>query len=265
MTTLKVDGCGVFAVRGGGAPGSGRPSVVLLHGAGMDHGAWAQQCRALVRRGYAVLAPDLPGHGRSDGPPLAVIEALSDWLIGLLDAAGIERAALAGHSLAALVALDAAARHASRVRALALLGAAARMPVHPALLAAARDDLPKAIGFVDQWSRGRSSDDGAAPSGPLRPALTRIGQRLLRLARPGALAAGLAACNDYGDGEARAAVVRCATVVIAGECDRMTPATAGRALADAIPAATFAEIADAGHMLHLDHPRPTLDALLTTV
>ena len=225
---MQLDGRSVFVAHGGSPFDPSRPAVMLIHGAGMDHSVWAWQSRALAQRGNAVLAVDLPGHGGSQGPPLDTIAALSDWLLRLLDAAGIGQAALAGHSLGALVALDAAARHPERVRALALgalialdvaaqhpdrvralalVGAAARMPVHPALLQAARNNRPEAIAMVNLWGHGQRAQIGGCPVPGLW--MTGLGQRLLERARPGVLHAGLAACDGYREGAERAAAVRC--------------------------------------------------------
>ncbi len=130
---LTVDGRSVLisGVR------TGRPVVVFLHGAGMDRSIWASQTRAFGGRGWDALAVDLPGHGGSAGPALGDIGAMADWTLALLTAAGSERAALVGHSMGALIALEAAARAPERVTRLALVGVAAKMPVHPDLLAAA--------------------------------------------------------------------------------------------------------------------------------
>ncbi|MGH6945998.1 MAG: alpha/beta fold hydrolase, partial [Kiloniellales bacterium] len=127
---LTVEGRAVFAGTGGLPFDPARPAIVFVHGAGMDHSVWALLARYFAHRGRAVLAVDLPGHGRSDGAPLESVEALADWLLGLLDAAGLESAALAGHSLGSLVALETAARAPGRVRALALLASAPLMPVN---------------------------------------------------------------------------------------------------------------------------------------
>ncbi|MFO1156997.1 MAG: alpha/beta fold hydrolase [Rhodospirillales bacterium] len=181
---MQVDGRSVFVAHGGSRIDPSRPSVVLIHGAGMDHSAWAWQSRALAQRGNAVLAIDLPGHGGSEGPPLDSIAALSDWLVRLLDAAGIAAAALAGHSLGALVALDAAARFPQRVRAIALIGAAARMPVHPALLQAAQNNRAEAIAMVNLWGHGQRAQVGGCPVPGLW--MTGLGQRLLERRTGGA-------------------------------------------------------------------------------
>ncbi len=249
MPVIEVNGASVFTAGGARADPS-RPAVILLHGAGMNHRVWSWHCRALARKGRRVLAIDLPGHGRSAGPALTRIDAFANWLVRLLDAAAIDRAGLAGHSLGALIALDAAARHPDRVGALALVGAALSMPVHPKLLAAAEGDPPAAVAMMMRWSRGEEPE-AAVP-----------GNRPLIDAPPGVLAAGLAACDAFGQGSERSQAVRCPTIVVAGTHDRMTPLDGARALAAAIPAAELVAIAGAGHMLPLTAPRETLAALV---
>ena len=67
------------------------PAIVLLHGAGFDHTTWALHTRWFAHHGFGVLAPDLPGHGRSGGKPLQTIADMADWTAALLDAAGARR------------------------------------------------------------------------------------------------------------------------------------------------------------------------------
>ena len=64
---LTVDGADIFVATGGKAFDADLPTVLFLHGAGMDHTAWGQHDRWFSHHGYNVLAPDLPGHGRSAG------------------------------------------------------------------------------------------------------------------------------------------------------------------------------------------------------
>lgn len=257
---LMVDGRRAFAATGGQAFDAARPVVVLVHGAGMDRTVWAAQSRYLAHHGRAVLALDLPGHGRSEGPPLGSIEAIADWLIRLLDAAGVGRTMLIGHSMGAIACLAAAARHAGRVSALGLLGCAAAMPVHPDLLAAAEANDHGAVDMINAWAHGGGAHLGGHPQAGTW--LIGGGNRLLERASPGVLAVDLKACAAFGEGPALAAAVTCPTVVVVGEDDRMTPAKAGRKLADLIPGATVVAIADAGHMMMTERPRETLAALL---
>lgn len=260
---LNVRGDEIHALTGGRAFDRSGPVAVLIHGSGMDATVWGMQSRYLARHGMSVLAVDLPGHGRSGGAPLGSVEALGEWIVALLDAAGVERAALAGHSLGALVALACAHAAPRRVRALALLGAAERMPVHPGLLAAARDDVPGAIGMVVGWGFGRRAHLG----GSAMPGLWMIGSalRLMERARPGVLAADLGACDAFSAGGEMAAALRCPTTVVVGTADRMTPAKAGRRLAGLVPGARIVELSGSGHMMMAEASEPTARALLTAL
>ena len=104
---LSVAGAQVYAYTGARRLIDERPAVVFVHGAANDHSVWAWQSRYFAHHGFNVLAVDLPGHGRSGGAALAAVEAIADWILALLDAADIEQAALVGHSLGALAALEA--------------------------------------------------------------------------------------------------------------------------------------------------------------
>ena len=84
---LKVDGRKVYAATGGRPFDPALPAVLLLHGAGMDHTVWQLPARWLAWHGHSVLAVDLPGHGRSEGPALASVPELAQWLGRALDAA----------------------------------------------------------------------------------------------------------------------------------------------------------------------------------
>jgi pimeloyl-ACP methyl ester carboxylesterase len=184
---------------------------------------------------------------------------MADWAMALLDAARVEKAGLIGHSMGSLVALDAAARHAARVGAIGLVGTAPAMPVSPDLLTAAANDDHAAIDMVSIWGHGFRAGLG----GSLAPGLWMSGggSRLLERARPGVLHADLSACNAYGDGRTAAAAVTQPAILVIGERDMMTPARAGRELADVLPNARLAVLKGAGHMLMSERPDEVLTAL----
>src|ERR1700752_1336507 len=112
---LKVDGRQVYAATGGRTFDAAKPAMVFLHGAGMDHTVWQLPARSFAWHGHSVLAPDLPGHGRSEGPALASVAEMAVWVAKLLDAAGVREAALVGHSMGAAIALEAAAAMGERI------------------------------------------------------------------------------------------------------------------------------------------------------
>jgi pimeloyl-ACP methyl ester carboxylesterase len=111
---LQVNGTDIFIATGGREFDPALPTVTMLHGAGFDHTSWALHSRWFAHHGYGVLAPDLPGHGRSAGMPLSTIADMADWVAALLNAAGVAKARLIGHSMGSLIALETAARHPAR-------------------------------------------------------------------------------------------------------------------------------------------------------
>jgi len=258
---LSVAGQRVHAGTGGRAFDPDIPLVIFLHGAGLDHTVWALPARYFAHHDCSVLAVDLPGHGKSSGAALTSIAHMADWVAKLLDEVGIAQAILVGHSMGALVALEAAARHGGRVRALALLGVAPKMPVHPDLLAAAEANDHVAFDLMTSWGFGPSGHLGGAkvPGSWLMGG----GERLLERVKPGVLYADLAACNAYAKGLEDAAKVTCPSVVIMGAEDKMTPARAGAKLAAAISGAQQVVIPDSGHMMLAEKPDEVLDALKT--
>jgi len=256
---LIVDGNEIFAATGGRDFDLALPAVVFLHGAGMDHSVWALLARAFAHHGFGVLAPDLPGHGRSAGAPLASIAALAEWTAALIDAAGLRAARLVGHSMGSLIALETAVRHPQKVAGLGLIAAAATVPVSADLLAAAKANDHAAIDMVAIWGNGYRATLGGCEA----PGLWMLGgaERLLERARPGVLFADLFACNAYQDGLAAAAKVAAPTVLILGSRDLMTPPKGGKALAAAIAGARLTVLEGAGHLLMTERPNEVLAAL----
>src|SRR5271154_1458477 len=145
---IIVDGIDSFVGTGGRDFDPALPCVVLLHGAGLDHSVWALLARSFAHHGFAVLAPDFPGHGRSAGTPLSSIAALADWTAALIAAAGAPAARLIGHSMGSLVAVETAVRHPDKVTALGLIATAAPMRVSDELLNAARANEHAAIDMI---------------------------------------------------------------------------------------------------------------------
>ncbi len=257
---LKVDGHKVYAATGGRSFDPAKPTVIFVHGAGQDHTNWQLPARWFAWHGHAVLAPDMPGHGRSDGEALATIPAMAQWIVRLMDAAKVEQAALVGHSMGGGIALEAAAAFPERISRIALLGTSLAMPVNEALLTAAHDAPEKAHQMITSWSLGPRAKVGGNPA----PGLWMSGGSMALLARnrPGTLYAAFEACNQWKSGPEAAARVRCPALVIIGASDFMSPPSIGRQLADKITGIRIVTIPNSGHMLMAEAPDAVLDALI---
>lgn len=239
-----------------------QPTIVFIHGALNDHSVWSTQRDALAARGHAVLALDLPGHGAaSPGPALASVEAMAGWLLARLDAGGIERALLVGHSMGSLVALQAARRAPARFAGLALLGTAWPMKVSDGLLAGALEDQAAAISMVAQWSHMPLPDSDMGTEEPsLQERARQLMTRIAADGPPGLLHTDLAACKAYAGGGEAIAALDCPVLFLLGRLDRMTPPRAAAALTGAARHGTVVEV-DAGHAMMAEQPEAVLDAL----
>ncbi len=257
---LSVNGDEIFAGTGGRPFDPSLPLVVFLHGAGFDHTIWALPARWFAHHGHSVLAPDLPGHGRSGGKLISTIGGMADWVVKLIAAAGASRARLVGHSMGSLIALETAARHPDKVSEISLIAAGASMKVSPDLLASAQANHHDAIDMVSIWGLGFRASLG----GSRAPGLWMLngGERVLEDAPAGALFNDLAACNDYTQALEAAAGVSVPATLILGERDMMTPLKSGTELANAIKGARRVVLRGAGHMLTAEQPDEVLAALI---
>jgi pimeloyl-ACP methyl ester carboxylesterase len=262
----------------GGKPfDSALPTVVLIHGAQHDHSVWALQSRYLAHHGLNVLAVDLPGHRRSEGPPLPSIRSMANWLHRLLDTLTVERALFAGHSMGSLVALEAAAMRPARASGLVLFATAVPMRVSDTLLDAAANREAEAIDMVNQWSH---STLAAKPSCPAPGFwLHGMNQRLMQRISSGSdapvFSIDFTACNQYGNeqygdehgsGLQAAAAIRCPARIVAGRRDVMTPASRLRALTAALESSGMpvdTVMLDCGHAMLAEQPDACLDALFS--
>jgi pimeloyl-ACP methyl ester carboxylesterase len=230
---LQVNGAQTYCYTGGKAFDVAKPTVVFIHGVLNDHSVWILQTRYLANHGFNVLAVDLPGHCKSGGEAPASVEAAADFVAALLDAAGVQKAALVGHSWGSLIALEAAARLKDRVSHLVLVGTAYPMKVSPALIEASLNEPLKALTMVNVFSRSTL----AAPPSALGPgtwvygASMALGKRVLA-SNPtvNVFHRGFVACDRYAGGEAAIAAITCPVLFLLGALDQMTQPKAAQGL-----------------------------------
>lgn len=260
---LTVNGCTTYAYTGGKVLDATRPTLVFIHGVLNDHSVWILQSRWFANHGWNVLAIDLPGHCRSAGQPPATVEEAAQFVLALLDAAGVPKAALVGHSFGSLIALEAAARAPERVSHLALVGTAYPMPVSPALLDASKNQPLRAIDMVNTFSHSMLAPPPSSlgPGTWLHGGSRALMRRVLASNREANLFhTGFQACNDYANGEAALAAVRCPLLFLLGAADQMTLTKTAKAFAAKAPAAKTV-VVQAGHALMTEAPDAVLFAL----
>jgi pimeloyl-ACP methyl ester carboxylesterase len=232
---FKVNGHRTYCYTGGKSFDPAKPTAVFIHGVLHDHSVWILQTRYLAHHGWNVLAVDLPGHCRSEGEAPGTVEEAAQFVTALLDAAGLQRAALIGHSWGSLIALEAASRLKERVSHLVLVGIAYPMKVSKALLDASLEAPHKAIHMINVFSRATL----APPPSALGPGTwvwggnTALNRRVLASnSKVNVFHRGFKACDSYANGEAAIAAITCPVLFVLGNEDQMTQARAAQTLID---------------------------------
>ncbi|MFZ0012717.1 MAG: alpha/beta fold hydrolase [Acidimicrobiia bacterium] len=260
---LTLAGESVYVGTAGKEIDSTAETVLFVHGVGQDHTVWVLPTRYFASHHRNVLAVDLPGHGRSGGAPLRSVAEMADWVVTVLDTVGVQSAALVGHSMGSLVSLDAAARYAQRVRALAMVCVSFPLAVTAPLLESARAGSHDAIDMLTYWGLSNPARLGGSPT----PGTWMAGAsaRLLETARAGVIETDLRACDSYTAGADRAQHLQCPARLILGEKDRMTPVRGATAIREAIPDQETVILSGAGHALLLERSDQVLDELIRVV
>jgi pimeloyl-ACP methyl ester carboxylesterase len=233
---LTVNQAKTYCYTGGKAFDAAKPTVVFIHGVLNDHSVWILQTRYMAHHGFNVLAVDLPGHCKSAGDAPSSVEDAADFIAALLDAAGVQIAALVGHSWGSLIALEAAARLKQRVSHLVLVGAAHPMKVSPALLEASVTNPEQAIKLVNVFSRSTLAPPPSAlgPGTWVYGASMALARRVLASnAAVNVFHRGFVACDSYAGGEHAMAQITCPVLFVLGALDQMTPPKAAQSLINA--------------------------------
>ena len=230
---LLVNGAKTYGYTGGKPFDAAQPTVVFIHGVLNDHSVWSLQSRYLAHHGWNVLAVDLPGHCRSAGDAPSSVEEAAQFIAALLDAAGVQHAALVGHSWGSLIAMEAASHLKDRISHLVLVGTAFPMKVSPALLDSSLNTPMQALALVNVFSRSTLAPPPSAlgPGTWVYGASMALGRRVLASNRQvNVFHRGFAACDRYANGEVAMAQITCPVLFVLGEQDQMTQPKAAQGL-----------------------------------
>ena len=259
---VTVQGVDAYCYTGGKPFDALEPTAIFIHGAQNDHSVWALQTRYFAHHGFNVLAVNLPGHGRSKGQAMDGIERMAAWLIEVMDAVGVGKAMLIGHSMGSLIALEASYLAPERVSQLAMLGTTYPMKVSDALLETSKNDDQAAIDMVNIFSHSSMAQKPSCP-GPgfyVMGGARALMQRMSTINPAQLFHTDFFACNAYANGQQAGEAVRCPVLFIFGSKDMMTPARSTKTLTSAIPHGKVVQV-DAGHALMAEQPDAVLEAL----
>ena len=256
---INVNGHSTRLATGRVAFRPGLPGIIFVHGAGLDNTVWTLFNRYFAKKQFNSLAVDLPGHGRSDGAPLPSIEASADWLLDVIRALELEQVALVGHSMGALIALEAAQRAQVDISRLVLLGVAAPMLVAEPLLDAARANDHDAVDMIMLYAHAWRSQLGGNPTAGMH--IMNSNMRLLERSLHKVLYTDLNACNNYAHGLSAAQNIKAPTNLLLGKQDRMTPLAQATDFINAFRHAQVEMLPNCGHMMLSEQPETVHRAL----
>jgi len=260
---VEIDGTRVNVLE----VGEGEP-LVLVHGHSGNWTNWLENIPRLARS-RRVIAPDLPGFGFSEMPEWRIsIENYARFLGRLFDALGVESAPVVGNSMGGFVGAELAVKDPERVDALVLVSAAGLST--------------KYVGLSDEllrrgWFRAFARAINAYASIPEARLETLVRRPRLRRAvlaavvrHPDRLAPRMAAEMLRGSGRPaapfatdaivdydfrdHASRVRCPTLLVWGDSDRVVPVESADAYAEAIPHASKVILEDTGHVPMIERP-----------
>ncbi|MCX5863059.1 MAG: alpha/beta hydrolase [Deltaproteobacteria bacterium] len=221
-----------------------KSSLVLLfiHGSGGDREDWQGQLDGLSTLA-GVIALELPGHGASDPPGETSVQSYTDWVVDFVSAMKLSKVFVIGCSLGSAIAQLIALSTRPWLVGIGLVGAGARLKVHPAVLDGLRRDKEKALAMLADYCLS------PATGHPLRQ---EISQKFL-LADPELIHGDLSGCNEF-DVLDQIQAINIPTWIIVGQDDRLTPPKYAHFLHSAISGSELAMVPDAGHLVMMEKP-----------
>jgi pimeloyl-ACP methyl ester carboxylesterase len=233
MPEVTINGCTTHYRTSSRSP-QGAPTILCLHGSGADSIVWSAQISRL-RRNYALIAPDLPGHGRSEGTALSSAVDYTAWLHAFTQALGLARFFLMGHSFGGAIAQEYARLHPEQVTGLVLIGTGTRFKFSGTY----RELFEKGIDPESPEARQHIPEQFLAAYAFLKNNSSPVLHADL-------LAAGRFDSREWISG------ITAPALVMRGENDFVTPLDMPAELAAMLPNARRTIIPDAGHVVMLE-------------
>lgn len=219
-----------------------QPAAVFIHGSGGDRDDWRAQLDGLSDR-ITLIALELPGHGESEPPGESSVKEYAGWVSDLVEGLGLQSVILVGCSLGSAVTLHIALNPPVWLKAIGLVGAGARLRVHPSFLEGLKRDAENTLRLLAQYALSETPEERL---------LSELTDKFL--ANPPDLVLGdLTACDRF-DVMDRLSEISIPTVILVGEEDRLTPVKYSKALHEQVTDSELHVIAGAGHLVMEEQP-----------
>ncbi|RYF17533.1 MAG: alpha/beta fold hydrolase [Comamonadaceae bacterium] len=241
--------------------GGGGPTVLMLHGIGGGHLAFAPQVESLASAGYRAVAWDMPGYGHSAPIEPYTFKGLAQSCVQLIESLKVDNVILVGHSMGGMVAQEVVARRPELVSRLVLCGTS------PAFGKPDGDwqrefiaqrtaplDAGQSMAELAETLVPRMVGPGSLPEG------VRLATHCMGLV-PAATYRRALECIVTFDRRDNLGNIHVPTLLLAGEHDRNAPPSVMKKMAQAIAGSTFLEMKGIGHLQNLEAPEE-FDALL---
>jgi 3-oxoadipate enol-lactonase len=250
MDTIEINGIRLaYDRRGKGTP------LVLLHGYPLDRRLW-DDVLPLLEDQFDLIVPDLRGFGGSSTvDSFYAMEDIASDIAGLLDFLGIQKTAIAGHSMGGYVALAFARLYPERITGLGLVSTQVLADTP-----AKREDRFKTAAEVAD--KGPASVvEAMAPKFTKDPRLQEFARSSMELQQPAAYIGALKAMGERVDSTPLLETIHYPVVIVHGDADNLIPIDRAREVKAALPDAYFVEIGGAGHMPMMEAKEKTAEAL----
>ena len=241
---LEVKNKEVFASDAGKSFDKNKDSIILLHGSGQSHVVWSLTVQYLSDQNYNVFALDFPGHGNSEGDSLKTIEEMAEWLEKVIIKIGIDELTILGHSQGCLIALEYNYKFSKKVKNLIFVAGSYKLPVNQDLIDLSLSGNMESLNLMMKWGYGHSKQFiGGNPLSKILNSTREIRE---------ILAIDLIACNNYKNGIKAVESIKCPTLFIFGELDKMITVDKGKKFAALVPNSKIHVIKNCGHMILLE-------------